>query len=654
MPCELESDARARLLSKWSKRPGHRSVQLSLIAILSVALFAAVAPLHWPAEQPLQWDMSHHYLGALEFATALRSGSAARIVDELRQPDLYPPVHSVVFGTWFAGGVGSPTSYLTLNAILYVASALLIARHSYSGALLFCCLILNGALAPTLMVEPLATFFLVASLTYLSFGLEHRSWVPSLGIGLLVGATLLTKYNVGLPLLAAVPLSGFVLGTRRAILRGLCGAAIGGLMLLLFLRFQEDGMTMFRRFAENRENMSDLSPIQRLGLYADIFDERYVGNRFAALLAAGLGAWSLLGRRPVAVASFSYFALSLAAFSMHPYVLSRNLATPAAALAVAFGVGVQRLGIRPRFKIARPILTGACLVLAVSTLPNRREETKKFFPDTDAGLQELGDAIEASFHEPTSMRVIGSFNEFSPGWTQVLAERANFEGTLRFSMPYPLEAMRASRPSAWDLEYRRAIERWAPSGESVVIGIALTNESPLRTEDYERWSEWQQNLVEALGQNSLYSLASLDSLSTGVVMSVFEKLDPPMVFTEGWRPPELWVRWAIAESASVEIPPSDQARRLVYSVATSEELARGQSWSVALNGGLVAREAARGEPWRWVTFEIEIPAAEMAQTVTFAFDWISEDADGRRFALPFQTITLRRVSPIDWAANSVG
>jgi hypothetical protein len=127
-----------------------------------------------------------------------------------------------------------------------------------------------------------------------------------------------------------------------------------------------------------------------------------------------------------------------------------------------------------------------------------------------------------------------------------------------------------------------------------------------------------------------------------------------MVFTEGWRPPELWVRWAIAESASVEIPPSDQARRLVYSVATSEELARGQSWSVALNGGLVAREAARGEPWRWVTFEIEIPAAEMAQTVTFAFDWISEDADGRRFALPFQTITLRRVSPIDWAANSVG
>ncbi len=103
-------------------RPG-----LVLGVVLGVVLGATLlatlnllASPHFDLASPLPWDMSHHYLGALEFRDALMRGSVAELSESLLQKDLYPPVHSILFGTWIAGG---GESWWSFSLFLWVTLA---------------------------------------------------------------------------------------------------------------------------------------------------------------------------------------------------------------------------------------------------------------------------------------------------------------------------------------------------------------------------------------------------------------------------------------------------------------------------------------------------------------------------------------------------
>ena len=134
-----------------------------LAFLASVVGYVYVLPYDWTNSSPLTWDQAGHYFQAWQFAEAARGADATGLLGVLRSSDQYPPGHSIALGTWFLAFGHDMAGWATFGLVVFVSTALLLAR---AGAVAVVALIISPmllGLAPTLMVEPLACLWLAVA-----------------------------------------------------------------------------------------------------------------------------------------------------------------------------------------------------------------------------------------------------------------------------------------------------------------------------------------------------------------------------------------------------------------------------------------------------------------------------------------------------------
>jgi hypothetical protein len=346
-----------------------RGLVLAMLAFAAL-LYLRTAPVDISYETPLLWDQSSHYLGALQMSEAISNGSLLQVLRLVFASDLYPPLHSIVAGTWFVAWGSAPVAWLSLGLGLYLLTTAMLLRVHPLGAATFLMLSSVLAVAPTLMVEPVAIALLVATLISLDRAQRRKQgWRGFAFVGLLGGATILSKYNVGLPLLISVPVSAIVCTPRRRWRYAALTTLIIAGAMVAFLALQDNGLYMFREFARNRSNSVDMSSWQRLVWYGRAFVEKDGGWTGIALLLP-MAALSLPLRQPAVrretqaggVAALVYAAVTLVVLAQHPYLLARTLLAPLTALCAAAAFG----GRRWRNDLSFPRLSWVVVALAVT------------------------------------------------------------------------------------------------------------------------------------------------------------------------------------------------------------------------------------------------------------------------------------------------
>lgn len=649
---------RPRLVSIWEKlwsdaspREGQNDnwwgLSRILLLVTGAITYLLTIPIGWSPLSPLPWDCSWHYLKAWRIADHLSRFEVGGVFSEILTANLYPPVHSLFVGFWLSIAGLSVQSWLLLGLLIFVGTLFLVSRSSILGAALILVSPMLGGLAPSFMVERVSVLFLVFVLVFFdslsqknSVRLRDGAW-----LGGLICLTVLSKYNVGLPLFIALPSSALISRRKDLILATLIGVTIGCVTMALFLTMQTDGWEMFFKFAENRSNSEGLAFIDRLLWYVNAYVDR-IG--VSVTLSTLTGAFVLVGlrdRSPAWLASVLYVAGSMVALSSHPYLLSRNLVGPAVVFVLAAGIGMRGLGWNRFFAIG---FSTACVFFAFSTLDARRSEVLAYYPAESAGLSEMSAAISKELGKPGYPKLfVGTINELGANWIWLLADQAGVSDMLSVGVPYPLEGSRNGLDSEWREEYKEVAQGILDSGVQHVIGLRVDQSSEFQTHDYLLWSEWKQNVLLALDNleefESQEDVFRIEGLTLCSWTRDFESV--PISFVSGWGKPENWGRWAESREALFQISPSDGTRKLIYQVALSPELAEGQDWEVVLEGKTLVKESLRSPPWQYQEFSVIIPPSSNPIEVQLVFEKTAKLETGRSLALAFSRVELRDITP---------
>lgn len=654
--------------------PRRHSAPLLAALLVSSLAFVATAPPRLDLWTPLTWDQAQHFLDALSVRNALAAGSPGELGHALLAPNLYPPGYASALGVWMTvAGQGALSlllfrlcTLLACVAALWLCALTLPRKHrpifqaGSAAALLVTVPVI--VLAGTFMVELTAVALALAALAAIASPVASATSARSrvLTIAMLVSATLLTKYNIGLPLLpAAIAVASLrsVRRERREAMILLAATLLALAFFALFLCVQRNGWHNFRDFATNRANSADLPPVRRLLWYLNLYARTCVVR---PVLAAILGALALAGiakgRNALSLAATIYICVALAALSLHPYLLDRNLLAVAAVIAIPVGLGLvatnealRRLGRRGRMTLAALAAVALALVFVEERIAIASQRETYFRPELSR-LAPLSRFVESAFRRVGSCRVIGTFNEFSAGWVRILWLRTHPHGEERLAaeFPYPLSAGRGAMDSQDDPAYTRQVMQWAgddPEESLLIIGIA--DGSRWADEDYRRWNCWKRNSARAAaGLATFRALDGLDASEDGLRAEFRARETPDIIYGDGWGAAEAWGRWALARSARLELHPPAGPARLLVVVAPFDGLREPQICRVEADGRTLGAFTVSGAPWRWQQHAVPLPAAEGKRVLTvnliFASLARAYEGDPLQRALPF---ALVRVEP---------
>ena len=360
-------------------RSGRPLLPLALALAVAAALFAQAGVIV-PGDVPLNWDMAGHWQAALSHARALASGDGDAVAALLRVWSVYPPLYHLALGAWLAA-FGAGTLSIGLFQWLAPCAAIVgcwlgfTARGSRDGPVAF--LVTAGVLLGMAHFAALSHAFMLdapaAALALLSLGLLARWWSapsPRRAAPLLaaVVATLLTKHNVGLPLLVPIAALGLRAAAARDRRRLLTLLAVGLAALAVwagFLTWQDHGWRAFLDFAKNRANTVGMPPWARAGEYARLFAGRnftgpVVPSVLGLLAVASIRRW----RDPFWQACVAYLVPTLLAISHHAYLLDRLALTAGMLVTVLAGFGfVAALEVAPAAVRRRGLVLGWSVAL---------------------------------------------------------------------------------------------------------------------------------------------------------------------------------------------------------------------------------------------------------------------------------------------------
>lgn len=638
---------------------------------VGAVVFLAFAPARSDLEL-LSWDMSHHMLGAERLAAAMVSGDGQAVVDRLLERDLYPPGHSLLLGTWLCLFGDSTRSWLVfqLGSLLSLLAAAVWCvgvqhqRERFLGAATAMVLVMASpvllSLASSFMLEvPVAVLALLSLGSVARLGdpePQRRRWGWILIAAMTTGATLLAKYNAGLPLLPALAAVAVFLwsGGRRLVAAEALGVALlAALLWAGFLWMQEDGWQMFMAFSENRANSLGMSPWRRLMVYGQVHGNSYVVApvvTWLMLLLSGYATW----RRPSpwTIAAAVYIGGTVTALALHPYVLGRNLFVAAVVAAVLTAVGFAALfadlsARRPQVRHLSSAVGVAMAILLVTLASGRaRSRVESMYHGQDQALARLSQVVGEELATPGSCRVVGTFNEFSAGWVRLMATRDQcLARPLRVEFPYPLNGGRSGRSDAPNPIYDQMVARWMTDGEERVILVMLDRHSPWWGEDYSRHVAWKNRLAEAfLQRDDLHRIRRHHDDEHGLHAWVLTRDDSNLLYRSGWGAAEPWGRWALAPRVRLLLRGETTPVRLVFEYATGDPAITATTGRVESRGQVLATlDAPRA--WQWNRAVIDLPGADEdgLVDVTFVFDQCGV-LNGQQRAMAFRNMAIEPIS----------
>ncbi|PIV81595.1 hypothetical protein COW53_03530 [bacterium CG17_big_fil_post_rev_8_21_14_2_50_64_8] len=288
---------------------------------------------------------------------------------------------------------------------------------------------------------------------------------------------------------------------------------------------------MFLEFARNRSNSADAGIVERLAYYGKVLGRMLLPGPALAIAVClatigGLVRGNKCGdeaenryRRLVLAAA--YMAVGLAALARHEYQLSRNMVGPTLGLLAALGWGLRMLP-AGRHTLASAVIL-LLVVLSPLTFPGpyRSEYVQRYYPLGSVRLDDLSLACDRQMAEPGLTRIVGTFNEFSPGWVKILAMQSGTNNPLAVGVRCPLPRSRTGYPEQWLPEYGDLIEAWGSDGTRRVLVLGVAPDSPYDTHDYELWNAWKLNLLRALDESPDFAVSSGVDLDCGVGYTVF-------------------------------------------------------------------------------------------------------------------------------------
>ena len=646
-----------------------------LRSVLILAVLLAAGMIHllvWSGEgvpEPLPWDEAHHYLGASEMRAAMESGSLQRLREVLLAEDMYPPGHSILLGLWmlaFGEGHASLAMFhlwslwLCFGGLLIIAASLPERRREgffVAGSVLLLATIPLLVLAGTFMVETPAAALLLAAMGTAALLAEtgrirHLVWASVAGL-----AVLLTKYNIGLPLLPAYAMlsaSLFLARRRRNAFLVLAVLAVVAAGWAAFLSLQTNGWAAFMEFARNRANSAGMSFWGRLWWYMHFYASTFYLHPIVILPIGLATLYAFREKAPVVLLGIGYFLAAMVALGRHEYLLDRNMFAPAMILVMLAGVGVSRLVARHPLRgfrhaaWSRGALVLAAIVALVAGAGQARVRTSIYKPPGNGSLAQVSRFMERAMEDGTSMRVVGTFNWLSAGWMRILAQRQRVAGSYRLAVdfPYPGVPGRSSYDSGESADYARVVEDWlADTPEELVATIQLDEESPFRSEDFRLWSAWKGNYCSIISKRLAgQELAVLDLPEEGLHARVYYVGSGPVRFGEGWGPAEEWGRWAMAERAFVTVPGGGPLR-LGIEYAAFEGMEIPQNVRVLCDEKLLAEFSVTGRPWEWERQSISLPPTSGTESRRVVFEFAQQfhgyEGDDLWRCLPVHSLSVQ-------------
>jgi hypothetical protein len=234
------------------------------------------------------------------------------------------------------------------------------------------------------------------------------------------------------------------------------------------------------------------------------------------------------------VLALSHALCALGALVHHEYLLDRSTLAPALALFVASG-----WVLRAWKWTCTPAVTGVLLILAIAAATMdvaRREDVRSvFYPPTVKNLVPLSEVVIASLPAAGTLRVLGTFNEFSAGWVRILEARHGRGGVVEIDAPYPLVPTRDGWNAEWSDAYSELVAAWADDGTRTIVAIEVEPSSPLHTDDYRLWNAWKRNLVAAVRGSDRFAHAGSTAIAEGVRV---ERFTLSVVEDDGFVEPE--------------------------------------------------------------------------------------------------------------------
>jgi len=507
-----------------------------LVLGLSVVSYFFVLPFGWTSNTPLPWDPSVHYHQATQFADGLRHLDWTTLRPSLRGRDSYPPGHSIVMGTWLALFGKAVSSWFAFGLLVFVGTTALLLRIGLLAALTFVVSPMLVGYAPTIMLEPLVGLLLVLTIVlYPQSGVERLPTWRFVAFGVAATATVLTKYNVGLPIIPAAVIGALLTRNRRQIV----GTSIASLVALGawagFLTWQDDGWGAFAKFAANISNSAGQSPLDRAAWYSGVFATMFAGSILLGIVVAGLaivgGFWILIREKPWATGlrssrlafALAYVIFSAFAYASHDYLLSRNIFGPSLAILAAAGIVVERFPIRIRWASVGLVAVLGLSVVLTTQQPTRTAFVERYFyPPRNQQLDKLSESVIANLEDGVRTKAVGTFAQFSPDWLYLLRDQ-NAPGVfLSVDSPFPLEPSRTHASDEWSHKYPEIVDRWYRDGFERIVGIKVEDSSPFANVGYQTWQHWKTNYIRAAMESPKFRLTTKQAMPGGITFYVFD------------------------------------------------------------------------------------------------------------------------------------
>jgi hypothetical protein len=424
---------------------------------------------------------------------------------------------------WLAGGKRRTAGLLAVAILLSAPTILYLAGDALLEA--------PGAL---LTVATLACYIWATAHS------EGTSWKLWAAAGLFATLTFLTKYNYGLPLLAALWLVTLFAdepwdsrGRKLAVL-------VITTLLPLFLWFVADPdgrLGGFVTFASNRSSGLGLGQgllFYPLALLADYAAHWLVG---VGLLAAAVFAARRYREAPVQLLLVFVLA-SLAMVALHPFKQARFLYTVFPAIAILAAAEIARLANHwPRKGLGRWLglgLTVGVILLASLGLPARLQsyqngdnERLNYEPAATKTTNEMLDFVLVNVDPTNGVFFNGGFNEFSEVLLRWSWERQGQSTTRLYGLPYLEPNNRSGRIATTPSLYAGQLKlELAEKVVEFVVDVTVSPESNFYTPDYQSWNAWQAAYSQTVTQEQTLLLVKEAWFDNGTIRVAIYRYQP--------------------------------------------------------------------------------------------------------------------------------
>jgi hypothetical protein len=530
------------------------SAGLLVLLVVLVCLHAFESYTTW--RPPLQADEAGHALPAARMALDLRRGAFGAFFADTQREMTWPFVHPWLLAVSFlAFGIstevarGASLVFLGAAIVLAFLLARKLAALSEPGtgaeppapsladalwlgtptALLMVCTPDFWVHSSTVMIEPLGMLLTLGCLLAYAAASTRPSPLRHAAAGMLAALTFLTKYNYGLPLVAALLLSRAAAREPSRRGRGTAFLLAGfAPPVILWLAYPfPDKLQALYSFSVNRDE--GLSGLADLLFYPQKIAETVSWPLTIWLLAAAV--LSLRRVRDGRTSAATLFALvGLAMITAHPNKQLRYVFTILPVLYVLGELELRRVARRFLPLGAQWLLWPVLLVLlgvALDPHPVLRAERQSAL--ALRGAAEIMDFVVARVRPEGRTLVLGSGGLLPHLLLQwELVTRYGARDPVVDLLPFPGEVgwdprYRQGYPAEMTPEYDRVLgAALRDGGYDRVVTLDIAEDSAFNPEWLRRWDAWSRNYVVAMERQSLYAaVADQRFPASGVLVRVY-------------------------------------------------------------------------------------------------------------------------------------